>query len=150
MVQAELDPRYVLVVDDDPASRETLGYALYRCGFVPLLASSGEEALDFMHGQSAPVLVVLDPRLQGMSLRALLAAFKGDARWARIPVVVVSEHDALDLPPDVSVAFLRKPFDLQALLRLALGGPEEESPPGRALPVPARTARGPLAGGIEG
>jgi CheY-like chemotaxis protein len=118
------DPCYVLVVDDNEAIREALGFALYRGGFVPLLASCGEDALGFMQGASVPVLIVLDVGLPGMPSSRLLRTIKGDARWARTPVVVISANPKEDVPADmVGDAFLQKPFEVDVLLRIARNVP---------------------------
>jgi DNA-binding response OmpR family regulator len=122
MAYVPADPPYVLVVEDDAAIREALGQTLYDDGFVPLLASCGEEAVDFMNGASAPVLVVLDFGLPGMPSAELLARFKADANWASVPVLLISGNPKADIPGDMPVdEFLQKPFDVDALLRFAHG-----------------------------
>jgi two-component system, chemotaxis family, sensor kinase CheA len=114
------DPPYVLVVDDDRSTRELLGDALYREGLVPLLVSSGEEAMDMMRGASVPVLIVLELGLRGMRSWQLLAKLKADERWARTPAVLISSRPEADVPRDMPIeAFLRKPIDLDLLLRAA-------------------------------
>ncbi len=114
------DPPYVVVVEDNAAIREAVGQALYGEGFVPLLASSGEEAMDFMGGASTPVLVVLDFGLPGLPSWELLAKFKAHARWAAVPVLLVSSAPQGQIPEDMPVdAFLQKPFDMELLLRFA-------------------------------
>jgi CheY-like chemotaxis protein len=120
MATAHADPPYALVVEDNAAIREALGQTLYDDGFVPLLASSGEEAVDFMNGACAPALVVLDFALPGMPSSELLARFKADPRWARVPILLISATPQSDLPEGLPVdEFLQKPFDVGALLRFA-------------------------------
>lgn len=122
MAHVPADPPYVLVVEDDEGIREALGQTLYEDGFVPLLASSGEEAVDFMNGASAPVLVVLDFGLPGMPSSELLARFKADVNWSCVPVLLISGNPKDDIPRDMPVdEFLQKPFDIGALLRFARG-----------------------------
>lgn len=114
------DPPYVLVVDDDRSTRELLGDALYREGLVPLLASSGEEAMDMMGGASVPVLIVLELGLRGMRSWQLLAKLRSDERWAQTPAVVISSRPEAEVPGDMPVeAVLRKPIDMEQLLRVA-------------------------------
>ncbi len=116
------DPQYVLVVDEDARLRDALGVGLYRQGFVPLLAASGEEALDLMGGASAPVLVVLEYRLAGLPSWELLSRFRADVRWAQARVLLVSAVPRAYLPLGLAFdAFLQKPFEVSALLRLARG-----------------------------
>ena len=56
----------ILLVDDDPATRELIAGLLERAGFPTRLASTGEEALAAV-GRSRPLLVILDVRLPGVS-----------------------------------------------------------------------------------
>lgn len=122
MTHQAADPPYALVVDDDPAARETVGEALYRRGFVPFLVSSGQDALDLMRGSSAPVLIVLDLGVRGMRPRELLAQFSSDARWAHARVLLISKAPDIDAPRDVRFdGLLRTPVDVESLLRLASG-----------------------------
>jgi len=106
----------LLVIDDDPAIRETLARELTLAGFETLTASDGEEGKSlFAHHD--PDLVITDlamPRADGMSV---LAAVR---RAGRTPVIILSvrgeEEDkvrALDLGAD---DFVTKPFSLRELL----------------------------------
>ena len=111
------DPPYALVVDDDPVSREVLGDALYRYGLVPLLASSGAEALDLLAGASAPVLIVLAFRLPDMPAADLLAKLRADARWAQARVLLTSAVPRAYVPRDMPIdGFIQSPFDVETLL----------------------------------
>jgi len=67
-------------------------------------------------GASTPVLIILD--LDSVEKPAeRLARFKGDARWARIPVVVTGTPS--ELPGDLQVdVFLAKPFEAERLVSL--------------------------------
>jgi two-component system response regulator MprA len=107
----------ILVVDDEPAVRESLGRALRLEGYDVQLAADGEEAVAAI-GQSGPDAVVLDvlmPRLDGIAAcRRLRAA--GD----RTPVLMLTARDAisdrvagLDAGAD---DYLVKPFALEELL----------------------------------
>lgn len=120
MARCVPDPPYVLVVDDDRSTRELVGDALYREGLVPLLVSSGEEAVDMMRGASVPVLIVLELGLRGMRSWQLLAKLKADERWARTPTLLISSRPEAQVPQDMPIAaFLRKPIDVELLLRVA-------------------------------
>jgi DNA-binding NarL/FixJ family response regulator len=78
----------VLVVEDDPETRDAYLSLLTQAGFVPVAASSGEEALAIARGEP-PRVVVLEIELPGVSgyevLRQLRDEF-GDA----ISVFIVS------------------------------------------------------------
>ena len=79
----------VLVVDDDPASRELLSRFVVRDGFAVRCAHDGEEGLR-MARQLRPTAILLDvmmPRMDGWSV---LTALKADPELADTPVVMVS------------------------------------------------------------
>jgi two-component system, OmpR family, response regulator MprA len=107
----------VLVVDDDPAVRESLRRSLAFNGYQVELAADGEQALRAVAG-SRPDAVVLDvmmPKLDGLATcRALRAA--GDD----VPVLMLTARDevadrvaGLDAGAD---DYLPKPFALEELL----------------------------------
>jgi len=106
----------LLVIDDDPAIRETLARELTLAGFETLTAGDGEEGKS-LFARSDPDLVITDlamPRADGMSV---LAAVR---RAGRTPVIILSvrgeEEDkvrALDLGAD---DYVTKPFSLRELL----------------------------------
>jgi DNA-binding response OmpR family regulator len=110
------DRAYVLLVEGDHVLRESVGEALYANGLVPLLATDANDAICYMAGASAPVLIILDLDSVGEPAK-LLARFRGDARWSRVPVVVTST--ALELPGHLEVdGILPKPFDAERLVSL--------------------------------
>jgi two-component system response regulator MprA len=107
----------VLVVDDDPAVRESLRRSLVFNGYQVEIAADGEQALRAV-ADSRPDAVVLDvmmPRLDGLATcRALRAA--GDD----VPVLMLTARDevadrvaGLDAGAD---DYLPKPFALEELL----------------------------------
>ena len=107
----------VLVVDDDPAVRDSLRRSLAFNGYEVDVAADGEEALRRL-GERRPDAVVLDvmmPRLDGLATcRALRAA--GDD----VPVLMLTARDevsdrvaGLDAGAD---DYLPKPFALEELL----------------------------------
>lgn len=114
------EPPYAVIVDDDPASREMLGEALYRYGLVPLLVSSGAEAIELLAGASAPVLVVLASRPLDMPPAQLLAKLRVDERWARAHVLLAAPA-AGEVPDGMQVdGVIRKPFDGDSLFRTVM------------------------------
>ncbi|HLO66459.1 MAG TPA: response regulator [Holophaga sp.] len=107
--------RTVLLVDDDPDLRDTLGRILARDGYQVLIAKDGPEGLRVAR-ESRPGIIVLDVILPGMDGWEVLAALKADPAVADIPVVM---HTILD---DVqkglslgAVDFLGKPFERDRL-----------------------------------
>ena len=121
----------ILVVDDEPAVRESLERALRLNGYAVDLAVDGGDALARL-SEGAPAALILDilmPRLDGLEVcRRLRAA--GD----RTPVLMLTARDAVSDRVDGLDAgaddYLVKPFALEellarlrALLRRS-GGPE--------------------------
>lgn len=114
----DLAPR-VLVVDDDPDTREAVRDVLHEDGYVVTLASDGDVALrDLREGRTLPDVILLDlmmPVMDGVAFRAEQLA---DPALAGIPVAVFSAHAraeeaALALNAD---AYLEKPLSLDELL----------------------------------
>jgi CheY-like chemotaxis protein len=110
--------RTVLVVDDDPGIRESVREVLSTEGYRVLEASDGVEALVRMDGVDGRCVVLLDlamPRMNGLQL---LTELSRRTQMERFPVVVMSANAhprELEFPQ--VVALLRKPFELEDLLR---------------------------------
>jgi CheY-like chemotaxis protein len=108
----------VLVVDDDPGIRESVTEVLSAEGYRVLEAPDGEEALVRLDGLEERCVVLLDlamPRMNGLEL---LNELSRRGRSERFPVVVMSANAhprELEFPQ--VVALLRKPFELDDLLR---------------------------------
>ena len=109
----------VLVVDDDRDLREALCGALEESGFTAVGVGDGRQALDYLEsGEPLPALILLDWMMPVMSGAEFREAQVADARFADIPVVVISAHAKADLF-GVSLgvkSLLRKPFPLGELL----------------------------------
>jgi signal transduction histidine kinase/DNA-binding response OmpR family regulator len=110
----------VMVVDDDPHSRELLTAIVRREGYRVIEASDGEVALSLAreHRPDIITLDVLMPRLDGW---AVLAALKSDVGLREIPVIIVTvladRGIALSLG---ATEFVTKPVDrarLAAVIR---------------------------------
>ena len=82
----------VLVVDDDPLTRDMLRRILSKRGWPVTEASSGSEALSAI-GRTRPAVVVLDLMMPGMDGFEVLDTMRREAGWRDIPVVVVTAKD---------------------------------------------------------
>jgi len=101
----------VLVVDDEPAIRETVATLLEEEGYRVRRAKDGIEALSTLAGDGIDLILadVNMPRLDGATLVRKLRG-----RGNRIPIVLMSAIYAdVDLP---GVRFLPKPFAIDRLL----------------------------------
>jgi len=109
---------FILVVDDDEDTRDTLNDVLANEGFDVRLAGRADEALDVILGLQRPSLVLLDCRLQGTSGIELLDFLQTRPDLDSVAVVMVS-GDSASVPHPRAVALLRKPYDLDTLLHFA-------------------------------
>ena len=108
----------VLVVDDDPGIRESVTEVLSAEGYQVLEAPDGEEALARLDGLAERCVVLLDLAMPKMNGLELLNELSRSGRSDRFPVVVMSANahpKELEFPQ--VVALLRKPFELDELLR---------------------------------
>jgi CheY-like chemotaxis protein len=115
--------RNVLIVEDDPDTRDMVSALLSMEGFNAVAAEDGLEALHLLRAvchraPNAPCLVLLDltmPRLGGHEFRR---AQLEDATVSGVPIAVVSGAlDAERLATSLgAVATVTKPIDLDLLL----------------------------------
>ena len=106
----------MLVIDDDPASRDLLRRHLEAEGVRVVAAAGGEEGLRLAR-QLRPALVTLDVLMPGLDGWAVLGALKGDPATADIPVVVLTLLDDRDLGYALGAAdYLTKPIERERLL----------------------------------
>jgi CheY-like chemotaxis protein len=108
----------VLVVDDDEDTRSGLAELLRLDGYRVAEAGDGQEALERLHEQERPCLVLLDlqmPRTSGWEFRALQ---ERDREIADIPVVVLSAQEGAELQVKRLrlAGFLAKPLDFDLLI----------------------------------
>ena len=108
-----MSQRTVLVVDDEPDIRETLGDVLVDEGYTVELASNGQEALRRLPELSRPCAVILDIIMPVMSGTECYANIQADPRFADTPVLI-STSDASRAPS--GVLLMKKPIDLDRLL----------------------------------
>ena len=111
--------RSILIVDDDPVTREILGAMLgdlYKIGY----AQNGLEAMDLIKRDAHTLsLVILDlhmPKLDGFSLLKTLHA---DNELRRIPVIVLTSEKGSEVQclQNGAADFITKPFDAPQIIR---------------------------------
>ena len=103
----------VLIVDDEIATRDTLRDVLEDEGFAVEVASNGREALDQLSKIGQVCAIILDLIMPEMSGQELLQAMAAEARFASIPVVIVTS-DPTRAPPG-RLTF-RKPLRLDKIV----------------------------------
>jgi two-component system response regulator MprA len=136
----------VLVVDDEPMVRETLGQVLSDEGYVVDLAVDGKTALDKVHS-ARPDAILLDLMMPGMNGRQFLQALRDDPTYQTIPVLIMTAVHGLEISATFGpLEVVEKPFNVDDLLNkvaLAVYRSREESTtisqqlPAVALPAEA-------------
>ena len=111
--------RQILVVDDDPSTTDALADLFETEGYGVLKAADGCEALEVLSAQPAVSLVVTDASMPNMDGKELLERLHQDARFMKIPVIVVcaSERFVEELKDRAEAAML-KPVNPTKLLNL--------------------------------
>ena len=109
----------VLVVEDEPAIRELLRYALAQAGFDPVLAGSAEEGLREIHSE-LPAVLLLDLMLPGQSGVSLARQLRADSRTRNLPILMVTaKADEADMVAGLEIGaddYLTKPFSPKELI----------------------------------
>jgi CheY-like chemotaxis protein len=117
---------FILVVEDDAASRDALREHLEGLGCRVMVAVDGVDALERLRHSAQPCLILADlnmPRLDGVGLVRRVRADDGDEST---PIVTMSAEPRRERPRHTE-AHLQKPFtfaDLDPVIaRLCRGGP---------------------------
>ena len=79
----------ILIVEDDKLLGDLLVQRFMKEGDLPMLATSGEDALRFLEND-IPDAITLDILLPGMNGFDFLGKIKADQRFANIPVLILS------------------------------------------------------------
>src|SRR5438270_3175209 len=83
-------PKYILVVEDDETTRQSLATALRDAGFDVVTAGNGQEALDYVHSHPPPVLILLDMMMPAHDGWEFLRLRGQDPTLAGVPVIVLT------------------------------------------------------------
>jgi two-component system, cell cycle response regulator DivK len=121
----------VLIVEDHPGMRDLLRRIVERLGYVPLLASNGEEGIEKATAEK-PNLILLDMIMPVMDGLEVARRLRANPETKGIPILTTS---ALSRPDDLNAfleagcyAYIVKPFgvrDLQRKIRELLPGTKE-------------------------
>ena len=124
----------VLIVEDEPAIRESLEFILQRCGWSVDLACDGEAALATIY-RDCPRVMLLDimiPKFNGLDV---LRQIRADETLCGVPVLMLTasgqQYDRRAAENLNANGFISKPFantDVVAAVRRLL------EPPGSLLP----------------
>ena len=105
----------ILIVDDMETNRVILEQIIADMGYEPVLAESGEQALELLY-EHRPYLVLSDISMPGMDGYELCRIIKNNAETRDIPVIFISAFtDAQDIVHGFSLGgddYITKPFNI--------------------------------------
>jgi type II secretory ATPase GspE/PulE/Tfp pilus assembly ATPase PilB-like protein/ActR/RegA family two-component response regulator len=112
--RAESRPR-ILVVDDDPVSRELAVGVLKATGYTVEQATDGQAAIDLLAHDSRFSLLTLDLNMPRMGGLDVLKQMRSAASTSGLPVIVLTAADSneveISLMNEGADDYLRKPLD---------------------------------------
>ena len=109
---------HILLVEDNTDTRDSMAMLLELEGYAVVGAANGQEALDRLHDNGRPCLILLDlmmPVLDGWGFRA---GQRSEPAIAGIPVIVLSADGSVSQKASSlgAVGYLRKPVEVSELL----------------------------------
>ncbi|MFO2462180.1 response regulator [Pseudomonas sp. 15FMM2] len=121
MLEADLPPQRVLIVDDDKDARDLLAEMLRLYGIRCMTAANGEEAWALLNASSAIGLLITDLRMEPSDGLDLIRKVRSSQR-AALPIIVVSGDaeapDVIDAMHLSVVDFMLKPLDSNILAKM--------------------------------
>ena len=121
-----MSQKSILLVEDNPDDVELTRRAFQRNKIANelIVATDGEEALAYLHGDNPkPAVVLLDLKLPKVSGLDVLRRLRADERTRRLPVVVLtSSNEERDIITSYDLganSFVRKPVDFAQFIDAA-------------------------------
>ena len=114
-------PEKILVVDDSPVARNIFSSILNKNGFTFEMAESGEKVFELLKADHfEPSCILLDCLMPGMSGFQVCQKLKGDERYRKIPVIMITgagdkENILMGLRAGAD-DYMVKPFDGDELI----------------------------------
>lgn len=109
----------ILVVEDEPAIQELIGFSLRQARHTVLCARSAEEAMEILN-EALPNLVLLDWMLPGMSGMEFARMLRRNTRTKAIPIIMLTaraeESDKVAGLETGADDYITKPFSPRELL----------------------------------
>ncbi|MBU1879128.1 MAG: response regulator [Chloroflexi bacterium] len=134
-----VDDRRALVIEDQQDLAFMFSQALQAAGFQTEIIADGQVALARLAQEPAPILVVLDLHLPGVSGVTILQHIRATPRLAPTPVIIATADPRMAEPLDTQVdLILLKPISFRQLRDLAirLVGPSPTRPPSQPAAPP--------------
>ena len=123
----------ILIVVDDLDTRTVVKTILTSESYEVTEASSGQQALDYLHANQAPDIAILDVMMPGMSGLELATRMKQQPETQNIPIIILTakgdSQDMLTAYTEYAVDYyISKPFTSKQLLngvKIVLGEIED-------------------------
>ncbi|MEN6561212.1 MAG: response regulator transcription factor [Acidobacteriota bacterium] len=112
------EARKVLIIDDDPTTRNLIAHFLQKEDFVVIKAADGGDGLARARS-GRPDLLVVDAAAPGLTGFELLARLKQDPETRRLPVLILSsldDEEAIVRSLDAGADYIIKPFSPRILV----------------------------------
>lgn len=114
-----MERQKLLIVDDEEDLLELLRLNLKKAGYLPLCASTGEEALRLARTE-VPALILLDLMLPGMDGLEVAKFLKRNEETRNIPIVMLTaKGEEADIVAGLEIGaddYITKPFSNRVLL----------------------------------
>jgi len=110
--------RKVLIIDDDPTTRNLIAHFLGKEEFVVIKASDGGDGLARARSDK-PDLLIVDAAVPGLNGFELLARLKQDPETCRLPILFLSsldDEEAIVRSLDAGADYFIKPFSPRILV----------------------------------
>jgi CheY-like chemotaxis protein len=112
----------VLIADDDPTTRCVMAEAVEEMGLAAIECSNGRTAWEILEDNASVRLLISDILMPELDGRTLVRILRGNRRFERLPVIMISAVIKLAELEDIlelgGVEFLKKPFSVLGLQRL--------------------------------
>jgi len=130
----------VLVVDDEPMVRDTLGQVLTDEGYVVDVAVDGAQALERVFA-AKPNVILLDLMMPGMNGRQFLQQLRNNPDYVSVPVLIMTAVHGMsvNLATIGASEVVEKPFNVDDLLNkvaLAVYRSREDDKTTSSAPIP--------------
>jgi two-component system alkaline phosphatase synthesis response regulator PhoP len=114
-----MNPKTILVVDDEFSTTEILTFVLEHEGYRVLTSFNGRDGLDKLR-LSPVALVILDVMMPIMNGAEMARAMKSDPELSSVPVLITSALSEATVQGmfEGYHGFLRKPFRMESVLAM--------------------------------
>jgi len=119
LYDANMSKKRIVIVEDERDMADLVAARLRREGYTVTVAHDGAEGLNLIRSHP-PDMALLDIMLPGMTGTDIAAAMRGDARTARVPIIMLTaKSEESDIVVGLKFGaddYVTKPFSLSVLV----------------------------------